>query len=87
MVQSVLAAPTRRDFNLSQGHCSSVPKLSLKERVFGYFSATTGWNHWRFSAFATFHFILTENRQANGRFQIGSHKKISIYTFYTLGTM
>ena len=81
-------ALTRRDFDLSQEHYSSVPILSLKYHVFGYFSATTGWNHSLFSVFATLNAILTENRQAKaGRFQIRSLKKFSSYTFYTLGTI
>ena len=69
-------APSRRDFDLSQEHYSSVPILSLKKHVFVYFSATTGWNHSLFSVFATLNSKLTENRQAKpGRFQIRSLKK------------
>ena len=69
------ATPARRDFDRSQGHYSSVPKMSQKQRVFGYFSATTGWNYSRFSAFATLYPILTENRRAKpGRIQIRSLK-------------
>ena len=64
-----MANPTRRDFDLSQEHYSSVPILSLKYHVFGNFSATSGWNHSQFFAFATLSSILTENRQAKpGRF-------------------
>ena len=67
----------RRDFDLSQEHYFSVPILSLKQHVFGYFLATTGWNLSRFSAFAMLYSVLTENRQAKpGRFQKRSLKKI-----------
>ena len=67
---------------MPQGHCANVPRLLLEEHVFGYFSATTGWNHSRFSAFATLCIILTDNGRAKPyRFQIRSSKYLFMLHF------